>query len=196
MTTIDEITRTLSQSREPTTYERLLHRLELLLGNDFVTWTVETSTDGPLPITFDICPSQHVPVVVDIVDGPLTGSVRPGAILASVNEHLTLDDELSDITTFLSLLEESKLPRKLRFCRPGNVATDRAPSSISGNSGGNSSGGDAEFVVQHDIFGFSSTHASISLLKNRQDMMSRTTARRDMEWVQYLKNIGGPGQYA
>ena len=198
------------EQRSPVTcHEKLLSRLEELLGNDFVTWTVEIeigerldllldhvpsptsetistkstrTTDSNSPISSS--PSHHIPIVIDVNDG--VQGVRPGAILCCINDHITLDDEITDIHTFLTILYESQLPRKLRFCRIGQ-RTDRIWSE-----------GDCcppdDTTVLFDAYGFSSDIHSLSLLKTHQCGIhtAKEKTRRDLEWIAYLKAIGDP----
>ena len=187
-----------------TCHEKLLNRLESLLGHDFVTWTVEIEVGDPLELVLDHVPSPtaeststtkttdsssttsstHIPIVIDVNES--VSGVRPGAILCCINDHITLDDEITDIHTFLTILYESQLPRKLRFCRVGQ-RTDRIWSD-----GDNCCPRDDTSVL-FDAYGFSSDIHSLSLLQTHQRGIhtAKEKTRRDLEWIAYLKAIGG-----
>lgn len=199
----------MDQNIPVTCHEKLLTRLEELLGHDFVTWTVEIEVGNRLELVLDHVPSptaetisttsttdsssstsgsaffRHIPIVIDVNEG--VSGVRPGAILCCINDHITLDDEISDIHTFLNILYESQLPRKLRFCRVGQ-RTDRVWSD-----GDNCCPRDDTSVL-FDAYGFSSDIHSLSLLQTHQRGIhtAKEKTRRDLEWIAYLKAIGDP----
>ena len=205
----------MEQQRVPVTcHEKLLSRLEELLGNDFVTWTVEIDIGEKLELVLDHVPSPtadtistksstktfdssspttssssyHIPIVIDVNEG--VQGVRPGAILCCINDHITLDDEITDIHTFLTILYESQLPRKLKFCRVGQHK-DRIWSD-----GDNCCPRD-DTTVLFDAYGFSSDIHSLSLLKTHQRGIhtAKEKMRRDLEWIAYLKAIGDPSSF-
>merc|ERR1719487_1651843 len=45
-------------------------------------------------------------------------AVRHGDIIVSINNHIVLDEDFEDIVTFLNVLRESKIPRRIRFLNP------------------------------------------------------------------------------
>lgn len=184
-------------------HDKLLSRLEELIGLDFVTWSVEIDVGEKIDLVLDHVPSvnstetinstnstasstptHHIPIVIDVNEG--VHGVRPGAILCCINDHITLDDEITDIHTFLNILAESQLPRKLRFCRVGQ-RTDRIWSD------GDNCCPREDTTVLFDAYGFSTDIRSLSLLKSHQRGIhtAKEKTRRDLEWIAYLKAIGG-----
>jgi len=107
--------------------------------------------------------------------------VSIGDVLVSVNKHQMLKEDFSDVITFLEMLREGGLARRMRFLNP-----TRCPVAVY-----------AERLLTEekshkDMFGF--VRSIEYLQKERQYKATRVQidAQRDMDWVQYLKSIGGP----
>ena len=100
-----------------------------------------------------------------------------GDVLFSINEHITLNDDISDILLFLETLKECNFDRKLTFLDPSRVAEAAQLQSKSHSK---------------DLMGFSRDIDYLLGEKVYNNANLYSTAKRDLEWVAYLKHIGGP----
>ena len=144
---------------------------------------IELSENSSLNFLLDYDANGRYAVITKLL-GEGSGNQCPekrqicvGDVLFSVNEHTTLDDDIDDILMFLETLQESRLNRKLTFLDPSRVAeaahlqTKNQSKDLLGFSR------DLDYLLRERIF----NNANLS-----------TTAQRDLEWVAYLKHIGGP----
>lgn len=154
----------------------------LFVTSDTCT-VVELIDDQSLGVVLGLDNNGKYAVVVEILEDYLiknsaaTRQICVGDVLLSVNEHMTLNDDISDILLFLETLKECSLHRKLKFLDPSKVAEAAHIQTR---------------ALKKDLLGFSRDLDYIlgETVYNNANLNS--TAQRDLEWVAYLKHIGGP----
>ena len=154
----------------------------LFVTSDTCT-VVDLEDNQTLGVVLGLDNNGKYAVVIEILEDYLTRNtaatrqIRVGDVLLSVNEHLTLNDDISDILLFLETLKECSLHRKLKFLDPSKVAEAAHIQTRAQNK---------------DLLGFSRDLDYILGEKVYNNANVNSTAQRDLEWVAYLKHIGGP----
>lgn len=144
---------------------------------------VEVEINEPLPFKLGYDKNWKYAVVKELLNVENNNQifegrqVTVGDVLYSINEHMTLDDDISDILLFLETLKECGFNRKLTFLDPfrvGEAAQLRTKTQ------------------SKDLLGFSRDIDYLHREKVYNSANLNCTAQRDLEWVAYLKHIGGP----
>lgn len=103
-----------------------------------------------------------------------------GNALLFVNDHFALDDELEDVDEYLQMLLETNIEIRLRFLNVAICSVDtymrRHPQKKS---------------YKNDLFGFQRSDEYLQTDKDFHKLQSSAVQSRDMDWVEYLNNIGG-----
>ena len=154
----------------------------LFVTDDSCT-VIELLDDRALDFELGLDVNGKYAVVTEVLEKPIINgnkrerAVAVGDVLISINEHMTLNDEVSDILLFLETLRECGLQRKMKFLDPLKVAeaahiqTKAKSKDLLGFSR------DLDYLLGERVF-------------NNANLYS--TAQRDLEWVAFLKHIGGP----
>jgi hypothetical protein len=105
-----------------------------------------------------------------------------GDVLISVNGHIVFNDDFSDVMDFLNMLHMGGLPRRLRFLntKVQSIAVFRESLALQ-----------VKVKGEKDMFGFN--RSLEYLLAERMYNLSQADfiIQRDLQWVEYLKQIGG-----
>lgn len=112
-------------------------------------------------------------------DAMIRKTVKAGDILLSINEHVILDEDFSDVVMFLTVLKEGKLNRRLKFLNPQKCPLRAYTEKTL-----------IKTKVKRDMYGF---NRSLEYLVSEKKFMSgqaQVQAQRDKDWVDYLKAIG------
>ena len=142
-----------------------------LSGDKPLNFVLGFDTSGKFPVVTKLVPDENADFNID------ARKLSLGDVLFSINEHGTLDDDISDILLFLETLKECGLNRKLTFLDPTRVSEASHLQSKSQNK---------------DLLGFSRDLDYLLGEKVYNNANLNSTAQRDLEWVAYLKHIGGP----
>lgn len=147
------------------------YELEFVSSDQPIGLVLETNAYGNYAIVKSIAADA-----ADVVKKVVT----LGDVLVAVNNHVMIHEEFSDTITFLEMLREGQLERRLRLLNPR-----KCPVAIY-----------AERMAQQqkchkDMFGF--LRSLEYLQKERRWKASRISidAQRDIDWIEYLKSIGG-----
>jgi len=103
----------------------------------------------------------------------------PGNILVAVNGRVVIDDEFEDILAFLSMLQRGQQPRRMRFLNTQKCSLEAYTQRLALNA------------RTKDTFGFSRTVEYLLAEKNAARMQKVLRQQRDLDFVSYLKSIGG-----
>ena len=101
-------------------------------------------------------------------------------VLLFINDHFTLEDDLEDVTTFLTVLQDSGLPIRLRLLNTSRCSVElylkRNP---------------FKKAFKNDLYGFKRCEEYLEADKNFNKMQSLIATQRDLDWINYLSSIGG-----
>eukprot|EP01038_Epipyxis_sp_PR26KG_P005733 gene5733-7917_t len=153
--------------------------------NDNTTYFIESKNES---VGFSLgidSTSQKYTTIKKISDDKVIEKMKPfisiGDILISINERVVLNESFNDVVIMLNMLIQGGYPRKLKF-----LSVKKCPIEIyllklqmEGKS-------------QQDFLGF---NCSFEYLVNEIAFRNSTLHvinQRDLEWVDYLKSIGGP----
>lgn len=143
---------------------------------------VDVPDKEPLPFKLGYDTNWKYAVIKELITVEYTHQVFQGRqitvgdVLFSINEHMTLNDDISDILLFLETLKECNFDRKITFLDPSRVA-EAAQLQTKTHS--------------KDLLGFSRDIDYLLGEKVYNSTNLYSTAKRDLEWVAYLKHIGG-----
>jgi hypothetical protein len=101
-------------------------------------------------------------------------------ILVSINGHIVFNDEFSDVLEFLVMPEKGGLPRRLKFLNVMRQSVVMYKETLA-----------LQVKGEKDIFGFSRSLEYLLAERMYNYSQSQWVIRRDMQWVEYLKHIGG-----
>jgi hypothetical protein len=104
-----------------------------------------------------------------------------GDILLQINGRNVLDEEFDDVFGLLEMLEQSELPVKYKFLNPKRMSFEHYVQQLA-----------LQTKLDKDLYGFTRTTEYLIAEKDYLNSHRHVLLHRDMEWVEYLKAIGGP----
>lgn len=107
--------------------------------------------------------------------------VDVGDLLVSINNHVVFDEDIEDVYTFINVLREIRTPRRYRLLKPRKCSLSKYLARQASRQ-----------KAEKDMFGFARTSEYLIAEKKCKLSKMKVWAQRDMEWIQYLKSIGGP----
>jgi hypothetical protein len=158
-----------------------LSYFSLFVTNDSCT-VIDLLGNSSLAATLGFDSNGKYVIATELLDDPQTDNshvgrqLSVGDVLLSINEHMTLNDEVSDVLIFLETLKECGLQRKLKFLDPSKVAEATHTRARNQNKDLMGFSRDLDYLLGEKVY----NNANLNL-----------TAQRDLEWLAYLKHIGG-----
>jgi hypothetical protein len=107
--------------------------------------------------------------------------INLGDILISINDRVVLDEPFSDVMGIVDLLTLGGFPRRYKFLNYRKCSLDAYLLKVEQSS-----------RLKTDMLGFNSSVEEILSEQALRQQTRVTTMQRDLEWVDYLKSIGGP----
>ena len=109
----------------------------------------------------------------------LLSMLQPGHLLVSVNGRTVIEDDFEDILAFLGMLQRGQQPRRLRFLNIQKCSLEIYRQKLALNA------------RTKDSFGFLRTVEYLLAEKSAARAQETLRQQRDLEFVSYLKSIGG-----
>lgn len=104
-----------------------------------------------------------------------------GDLLVSVNNHVVFNEDIEDIIAFINVLREAQIPRRYRLLKPHKCPLSKYMTREASRQ-----------KSEKDMFGFVRTAEYLLVEKQHKLSKMKVWTQRDLEWIQYLKSIGGP----
>eukprot|EP01039_Chlorochromonas_danica_P013685 gene13685-15873_t len=107
--------------------------------------------------------------------------ISVGDILVAINDRVVLEEPFADVMSIIDLLTMGGFPRRFKFLNVRKCSLEAYLRKV-----------ELTTKLKTDMLGFNST---VEEILNEQAFRQQThavTVQRDLEWVDYLKSIGGP----
>mmetsp|Transcript_22565 Transcript_22565/g.32990 ORF Transcript_22565/g.32990 Transcript_22565/m.32990 type:complete len:622 (-) Transcript_22565:66-1931(-) len=146
---------------------------EIEVSNDKIGIELETDFSGKHTIVKSVnCDSSNAAIKTTVAEGH---------ILVAVNNHIVLNDEFDDIISYLVMLKESGIPKKMKFLDPLKCPLAVYEEKLS-----------LQTKSERDVYGYLRSVEYLKLEREHLLVNSRASLSRDKDWVAFLKSVGGP----
>jgi len=118
--------------------------------------------------------------VIDLILIQYSYKLTSTLLTVQVNNRLVLHDEFDDIITLVNMLKDANFSRKLKFLNTKKCSVSSYVEKMS-----------LQNKSHKDIYGFLRTIEYLEDERRQIESQADHVRQRDLEWVSYLKSIGG-----